>query len=234
MGRVVVGLLVCAVAASAAPPPKESPENKLRRLFGAPFDPEKDCNFTLDGNQLKIKVAGTPHRFTPGYETETSLAPRTKQQITGDFDLRVVVVSVTPPGAKTDGLGMTAGGLFIATDADKFVTLSRYTTRADDGDGANPQFLLQHYLPDTNGSNLSAEPEELKGKPVHLRLVREKNKVTGYTSADGKTWAMKGVQNYAWPETVSVGVFASHGVNHAVEGVFEGLTVTQPEKEPSK
>jgi hypothetical protein len=233
MGRVLVVLLVVAAGVSAAPPPKESAENRLRRLFGTPFDPEKDCSITLDGSQLRIKVPGTPHRFTPGYDDNSnkSLAPRVRRELAGDFDVRVQVLSVTPPGQKSDLGGMTAGGLFVGTEDDKFVTMSRYTTKADDGDGVNPQFLFQHYLPNGSGSGLGVQPNDLKDKPVYVRLVRQKNKITGYSSADGKLWTLRGSVDdagWTWPDKVHVGVFTSHGVNHTVEGVFEDFQVIQP------
>jgi hypothetical protein len=226
MGRVLVVLLVAA-SVSAAPPPKESAETKLRRLFGTPYDPEKDSSITLDGSQLRIKIPGTPHRFTPGYESDKSSAPRCRRELAGDFDVRVQVISVTPPGPKTDGAGMTAGGLFVGTDDSSFITMSRYATKADD-DGANSQFLFQHYLPDGSGSGSGLHPNELKDKPVYVRLVRMKNIVTGYSSVDGKAWTSRGSNTFAWPDKVYVGVFASHGVNHAVEGVFENFEVIQP------
>jgi hypothetical protein len=231
MGRVLVVLLVVAASVSAAPPPKESAETKLRRLFGTPYDPEKDSSITLDGSQLRIKIPGTPHRFTPGYESEKSSAPRCRRELAGDFDVRVQVISVTPPGPKTDGAAMTAGGLFVGTDDDKFITMSRYTTKAGDGDGVNPQFLFQYHLPGGSNSHLGPLKDESKDKAVQLRLVREKNKIVGYYSFDGKLWTMsQRIEDtgWTWPDKVYVGVFASHGVNHAVEGVFENFEVIQP------
>ncbi|HEY2785944.1 MAG TPA: hypothetical protein VGJ05_13320 [Fimbriiglobus sp.] len=230
MGRAFLSLLFFASSAVAAPPPKESAENRFHRMFGTIYDPGKDCSITLDGSRLKIQIPGTPHRFTPGYESEKSTAPRVRREISGDFDIRIKVVSLTPPGPKSEGMAMTAGGLFVGTDDDKFITMSRYINMEVGGTGNTPQFLFQHRLPDSSASELGLPQNNSNDKPIYLRLVRKTNQVNGYTSSDGKAWTLRGTQSYVWPHKVYVGVFASHGVNHAVEAVFEDFQVTQPTK----
>lgn len=227
MGRITCLILLAVSTAIAAPPPKETPQDRLRRLYGMPYDPEKDSTITLDGSRLRIQMPGTPHRFTPGYESEKSSAPRVRRELSGDFDIRVRVVSVTTPKPMADGLSMTAGGLFIGTDDNTFITISRYVSAAVD-DRFTPQFLFQPHLPDTAVQGSGLQPNEAKDKPIYLRLVREKKSVTAYSSTDGKTWKERGTQKYAWPDKVFVGVFASHGTGHPVEGVFDEFDVLQP------
>jgi hypothetical protein len=226
VGKTIL-LLALAVA---APPPKESAADVFRRVWGETLDPEKDCKVDTDGSHLVIRIPGTPHQFTPLAETTNSKAPRVRREVVGDFDARVKVVSVTPPGENAEGVLMTSGGIFMGTDDNTFITISRYTTRGRNGPGLSPQFLSQQRTADTATSELKDQPAEAVGKPVFVRLVREGRKVTTFTGLDGETWTVHVTRTFDWPEKVFLGVFTSHAVNHAVEGVFEDFRIAKPGK----
>src|SRR4051794_23447025 len=111
MVRVALALVLA--AGPAAPPPKESAEGRLRRTWGEPVDPAKDCTIAMTGDgKPPVHLPGTPHKFTP-YPNAPSTAPRVRREVEGDFDARVTVVSVTLPGEKATGTIMTSAGLYV-------------------------------------------------------------------------------------------------------------------------
>jgi hypothetical protein len=226
----VIRAVLILVLVSVAPPPKETAADRFRRLWGEPVDPAQDCTLDGDGAILRIKIPGTPHKFTPNPGTTSGKAPRVRRVITGDFDARVKIISVTLPGMTSGGEQMTSGGIYVGPDDNTFITISRYATWGRNGPGLTPQFLSQLRSGDNASSDLKEQPAEAAGKPVFVRLVREGKKITTYTSLDGETWTVHVTRTVDWPAKASVGVFASHGVTHAVEGVFEDFKVTQPEK----
>jgi hypothetical protein len=218
--------LLILVLVAAAPPPKDTEADKLRRAWGETIDPEKDCTFKLDGDKLRIKIPETTHTLTP--EDGSSKAPRVRREVAGDFDVRVTVVSVTAPDP--GGPGMTAGGLVVGPSIETFVGLSRYTPAGETDEATRPTALFHHYRTTGTGTASFGIPPADRPKPLHVRLVREKNLVTGYTSPDGRTWDKRDSNEVAWPDKVYVGVFTSHSTGKPVEGVFEGLQITKPEK----
>lgn len=221
------GVLVVLVGVvSAAPPPKETEADKLRRMWGETIDPQKDCSFSLTGGRLTIGIPGTPHKFTPDRPDTPGKAPRVRRTVGGDFDARVKVVSVTLPTENATGVLMTSGGIFLGTDDTTFVTISRYTTRGINGPGLAPQYLSQLRTAEGGDSALKPQPPTAEGKPVFVRLVRKGSTVTTHTSLDSETWDTVTTRTHTWPDKVYVGVFASHGLNHAVEGAFEDFRVT--------
>jgi hypothetical protein len=148
--------------------------------------------------------------------------------VAGDFDVRVIVVSVTRPDA--GGPGMTAGGLVVGPSTDAFISLNRYTAAGDSDDSTRPFVLFHTFQTATSDSASFGIEAADRPKPLHLRLVRVKNKVTACTGFDGKTWQDRGTQDVDWPDKIDVGVFTSHTAGKPVEGVFEDFQVTKPGK----
>jgi hypothetical protein len=229
----VNALLVLAFLAPAAPPPKETAADVFRRVWGEPVDPLKDCTIEPDGTRLRLKMPGSPHPFTPAGE-KPSLAPRVRRELTGDFDARVKVVSVTPPGEDSGGTLMSSGGLYLGTDDSTYITISQYSTWGRNGPGANIQYLSNQRAPDAPSTGEQKDrPAAAEGKPSYVRFVRAGQTVTAYTSHDGEKWDVHCTRSYAWPDKVYLGVFASHGTNKPVEALFDDFTVTTP-KDKSK
>jgi hypothetical protein len=223
-------LFVLTVVAAAPPPKEETEEVKFRRVWGETVDADKDCEFKQEGDRLKIKIPKMPHPFSPGRPPDSSKAPRVRREVNGDFDARIKIISVTPPGENAGGGLMTSGGLYLGTDDYTFVVVSRYTNRNRQGADVDHSYLVAQRTPGVANTEFKDYPAEARGKPVFVRLKREGKTVTVYTSMDGETWAAHATRPHAWPDKVYVGVFASHVVNHAVEGVFEDFKVIQPGK----
>lgn len=66
-------LLLTPLVALAAPMPKETPADKMKRLFGEVADPRKGYDFTLDGEKLVVTMAANAS------EKMDDLPPRTGQ-----------------------------------------------------------------------------------------------------------------------------------------------------------
>src|SRR5580704_11340407 len=88
--RSVVIVLLVAPLAVAAPIPKETEADKIRRLYGTPEDPDKFCTFALDGNQLRLTAAKGLRGLNPSRGLTN--APRTLKPVRGDFEASVRVI----------------------------------------------------------------------------------------------------------------------------------------------
>src|SRR4051812_32767668 len=77
---------------AAAPLPKELKGSKLEHLFGKKYDPSDVCEYTLEGNTLRVVMPATVD------VTATALkgTPRTTREVEGDF-VAEAVVSYIPP-----------------------------------------------------------------------------------------------------------------------------------------
>src|SRR5262249_47719507 len=149
-------------------------------------------------NLLRIKIPESNHKLTP--DEGPSRAPRVRQAVSGDFDVRVKVVSVTAP--ELGGDGMTAGGLVVGRGTESFVSFSRYTPQGETTETTVPRLNLHGYGRVDLDALLFKITAADRTKSLSLRLVREKNRVTGFSSFDGKAWEARGTGIVDWPETV--------------------------------
>src|SRR4051812_14012018 len=112
MFRTTLILTLATYPAFAAPPPKEPEAVKLKRLWGDTTDPDKDCQFVLDGEVLKVTVPGkVNHQFTAARHSGRQggdNAPRTGKAVAGDFTLEVKLPAAVP-GADAANAGASAG-----------------------------------------------------------------------------------------------------------------------------
>src|SRR5262249_34889176 len=89
MTRFCLPLLLAAPLVVAAPVPRESHADKIRRLYGTPEDPDKVCTFALDGNALRLTAAKGLRGLNPSRGLVN--APRTLRPVRGDFEATVRV-----------------------------------------------------------------------------------------------------------------------------------------------
>ena len=117
LGALPFALLL--VSATAAPVPKEALAPALEKLYGKPDVGADTCEFKLDGKKLIIVVPG-------GVESQAvklSGAPRTKKEVTGDFEMEVSVSYKLPDPP----VGAHAGaGLAIWQDDTRFALANRH------------------------------------------------------------------------------------------------------------
>ena len=84
------------------------------------------------------------------------------------------------------------------------------------------------YRAATNNSASSFYSGDKSSKPpAWMRLVREGNTFTGYTSDDGVTWKTEGQVDVLLPSAIQVGVVVnSHVDGTLMTAVFDNISVT--------
>ncbi|AWM35684.1 hypothetical protein GobsT_66330 [Gemmata obscuriglobus] len=224
-----LAFLVTFVSA-AAPVPKEDGDTRLRRLYGTPVDPDKDCTFELKRDALQITIPATRHVVE---DASRMNAPYTWNEVKGDFTATVRVAFpirvVTPPGdsqraESRAGLLAMAGGEVVQVVRTEF-TFPRPIP--------NPQqenFHFNHYT--TNRSyGASAVDKDGPGDAGYVRLTRAGKAVASFWSRDGKTWhEIKSDHRVGWEETVRVGVVAENSYQAQFEVTIDQFRLTQPAK----
>ncbi len=225
MSRILLLVLLVPTVAFAAPVPKETEADKVKRLFGTPIDPEKNSKFSLDGEKLILRVNETPHLLQQGDLS----APRITRSVEGDFSATVLIRLPAPrrdePLPRRGELIQV--GMFLTDDGSLLASHARTLTATPgqkDAFRRGGRFLLSY----PNGSSSSGsgggafDPET-----VHFRLRRDGGKIYGAASADGKSWhECGGFQELPFPRQATLGLFLANpsGIPFGVE--FEKFTVT--------
>ncbi len=201
---------------AAAPVPKDMP-TELEKLFGKPDDPTKLCGYKLDGTKLVITVPGK-------VEADSSVltgAPRTRRQVTGDFEVEVGVSCYLSDGSSDGHAGV---GLAIWSEETTFVMASRLHSPSLEKFTCTLSGRL-----DTprDGSFASNGCDLLPSQASRVKLRREKGVVTVSLSMDnGEVWITLQSREFELPETVNVGVVAFNSLKAKLEVTCESLTVT--------
>lgn len=229
MFRILTGVAVLLTASvlTAAPIPKETPQDRLRTLFGTTHDPDQDCEFELvERRKLRVRVPGKHHSMY-GDVGHTN-APRVMRSVSGDFiaEVRLQVHFDRAGVAADQGLPAAAGGGLLLTDADGGVVEFRHLQEQI---GNNPwrtsaEFDLR--LPGTEAG--SAIPRPFAGNAVTLRLTRKQGRLFAEWSADGKTWATLNRNGVDAPigKSVSVGIYAIQNTDKPMSVVFDEFRIT--------
>lgn len=215
----VASLLPLLAHAAPVPKPKETPPQKLARLFGAATLPDDTCKAELAGDVLRLTGGGTDHVWQAG--AEGMKIPFVGREVRGDFTLTVRVKAVDlPDGGSVTGVA----GLFLMADATTTLDHSLYLT--GNRDQANRRGWLRitatgNQIHTKEDPNAAYQADELL-----LKVVRDGAKVTASVSADGKEWADIDTQEMALDKAVTAGVFVAHtGGPFAAE--FREFTVTK-------
>ena len=206
-------------AATAAPVPKEVLVPQLDRLFGKPDVGAGSCGFKLDGKKLVIAVPGT----VEAPATKLAGAPRTKMEVTGDFEMEAILWYKLPDKPA----GAHAGaGFAVWQDDRRFALANRHHWPAGDKWAGGYDVHYEH--PEgksvSHGSTCGENGPET---PVRLRLRRQNDTVTTSESRDGgKTWNKLTESELKLPAAVNVGVVAFNSLKAGMEVHCESLTVT--------
>lgn len=216
-GLLPLALLVVPLA--AAPVPKESLTPPLERLFGKPDDPSKSCEYRLDGKTLVIAVPGT----VDSPAVKLAGAPRTKKEVTGDFEMEAVLRYKLP-----DPLigGHAGAGIAIWQDDKRFALVNRH--HWSEGAKYAGGFDVHYEHPEGARVSHGAVLDAAIGPDAkaRLRLRRHKDTVTTWESHDdSKTWIKLTEAELKLPATVSAGVVAFNSLKAKMEVHCESLTI---------
>jgi hypothetical protein len=228
-------LPLVAFALAAAPVPKEDDAARLRRLYGTPVDPDKDCIFKLDGDALQVMIPATRHVVEqPPQDCPVQInAPYTETEVTGDFTatLRVAfpIRQAAPPRDKQTA--SSSAGLIAIGGGEVVLVMRRESTFPKPL--PNPQQEDFHFDRVTPKGRVSASAaaEDGPGNAAYLRLTRTGKVVTGYWGRDGKKWHEFMLDHrVGWDETVRVGVVAENKYRARFEATFDRFRITQQGK----
>ena len=215
LGSLLSALLL--LSATAAPVPKESRSAPLELLYGKPDVGADTCEFRLDGTKLIISVPASVE--SPA--TRLAGAPRTKKEVTGDFEMEVSV-SYKLPVTKN---GHAGAGLAIWQDDGRFALANRHHWPA--GNAWSGGFDVHYEHPEgkrvSHGATCEGTGPET---PARLRLRRQGDVVTTWESRDaGKTWNKLTESELKLPATVNVGVVAFNSLKAKMEVHCDALTI---------
>jgi regulation of enolase protein 1 (concanavalin A-like superfamily) len=223
MIRILAAIFLTTIAAVAAPVPG-SQEFKLKG-WGDPLDPLDDCKFAIKDGRLEFIVPGKGRDLSCQWGKMS--APRVLREKEGDFTITVKVDGTWPLGAKLDlmdRIPFFGAGLFLAADDKNYI---RFEKAQYERNGAATCYASLELW--QNGEWIkSGTPEdgELKNdKPVHLKLVRKGDAVTGSFSLDGKEWTELKPLDAKLANKVKVGVCAVHTTLSEFGPVFSDLIV---------
>jgi len=233
MTRVLLLVLLLAMPALAAPPPREPESSKLKRIWGEALDVDKDCTFSVEGEKLKIVVPGKNHLFRAathdGGQSQADNAPRTSRTVSGDFTLSVEFTSSQPTEDKANAGTFAGVGVYVRADNSCCAMALHHTADAN-GAPKTAQFRLMGRKTNSSTSGTRQAGKDDVAKPVAVRLVREGNRVQTSYSTNGKTWKTMWSYDGDFPGEVTVGVYAENTGGKGYDAVFEGLKIDTGEK----
>jgi hypothetical protein len=215
-----MGLL--ATAALAAPVPKETEAEKIRRLFGKVVDSDKDCTLSLDGSVLRIRVPDRPHVLTP--QRGVLNAPRTIREVEGDFTA-TVKIRILKPSSVDQPPSRFQAGLVILGDSTTLVHHSRQldTIQSPPRLSGIHALILNGRQTRSGGSGGGIFTAET----ATFRITRSREKVRLAASSDGKTWHNMPEFAVPLPDKVAVGVYAAQAGTSAFTAEFEDFVLVK-------
>lgn len=215
----------------AEAPPVEKPSGGAKTVPGVGYvtDPAGDSKISGDATGLTIGIPAGDH--TLDKERSNMTAPRVLQTVSGDFTAQVTIYGDYPQNASTEVGGrrpFQGAGLLLMASPETYIRLERAQVK-----------LTQ----DQNVEHLSYPSWELRfeGKQLRwgnsgdgtfsapattLRLTRSGNKVTAAVSDNGTDFRELDPFMVKLPETVQIGVAASHNTTTPFEAEFEKYTLT--------
>lgn len=205
--------------AAPVPKPKETPPQKMARLFGAATLPDDTCKAEMSGDALRLTGGGTDHVWQAG--AEGLKIPFVGREVRGDFTLTVRVKAVDlPEGGSVTGVA----GLFLMADANTTLDHSLYLT--GNRDQANRRGWLRITAAGNQINTKEDQNAAFQAEELSLKVVRDGTKVTVSVSADGKAWTDIESAEMALDKAVTAGVFVAH-TGGPFTAEFREFTVTK-------
>jgi hypothetical protein len=195
-------LLLGALVATAAPVPKEREKEqkereKVERVFGPIEDPDRDCQFVLDGEKLKLTMKGGKQY---DYDDKLKNCPRAVREVKGDFVVTVRASAVLPENAapaKGD-MAEAGAGLFVLGPKGE-------AWRSGVHDFLGEQRHRALILPGTHGpAGLEMKAEQ----GIFTRFSRKGDSLVQSISGDGKKWiSIVTLSELKLGESLRVGIY---------------------------
>lgn len=224
-------LLLLPLAAFAAPVPKEKPEARLKRLYGAFADAKKGYDFTLDDDKLVLTMG--PKASESLYE---KAPPRVEREVKGDFEVRVAVTLASPleKGTEETG-GAVIAGLGVWADEGRCLTVGAAINVFLNGVQCG---IFRRDLTSPREKEWGLSFDQHKGRREyvghHFRLTRKGNDFTLDDSEDGQKWQPSLTYKLTLPDTVRVGLTGQNTTGVECRATFADFSLTVPKAEEKK
>lgn len=224
MRHIASSIAVLLLAASGVAVPLREGPNKG---WGDFVDPDKDCQFKVEGGKLTITVPGSDH--DRAIERGKMNAPRAWQIVEGDFTIEVKVSGVFAPVDMNnqDAPAYHGAGFIIHSDDKTYISLDRATYRDGMADHVYANFELRQ-----NGKiERFGEPNDLRlerGKDTWLKIQRKGNRFFGYATQEAGKWHDLGHKTVNIPAKLRVGVAAINTSLQPFAPVFSELKIDVP------
>jgi len=223
----LIFLFIATPLAFAAPVPKDGKEGKLTRLYGKPVDPDKRCEFSLEGEDLIVKMSAELNASAVSLKG----APRTALEISGNFEAVVAVKYTSEKTPGTDAVGgHLGGGLAIWETEDVCFLINRHhwpSVGAANGSNWSGGFDVHGTTKGTTTSHGATCGEVPLDRATHLKLRRVGNTIASAESRDGgKTWNPLTEGNHEFANTLNLGICVFNTTSSKGTVTFSGLLVT--------
>lgn len=223
-------LLALPLLVFAAPVPKETEKDKMKRLFGEVADARKGYDFTLDGDKLVVTMAGNASENA----TSDEKLPRVEQQVKGDFEAMATLTFAPPKGKYADAGErpfISAGWCVQAADGESLMVGPYFGLLAGNknADGWGCGSFVRDHTPKEKSKRSYTLGQRLKFcsfADYHLRLRREGDTFVFSESENGKDWVEGMSRKFDFPPTVSVGLAGLNGSDQEGTATFSDFTVT--------
>ncbi len=190
--------------------------------WGTKLDPDKDCIFKCEPNQLTIVVPGTPHDLSA--ELNRMNAPRVLNEVQGDFTAAVIVNGEFVPG-KANIEGRTAyngAGLLLMHDEHNYIRLERAVLER----GGVRQHYVNFELRRDGRVERIGTPSDMQLDPEQsclLRIERTGDEIRGIVRQGTKAWNELVPKQVEFSENLQVGVAAINASTKPFEAKFSGF-----------
>jgi len=229
----LVAILLSPLLAFAAPVPKaDSDAVKFEKRFGKAILPDKKGEFKFADDALTLRFS---EKDTVDNNFMPLDCPHTAVEVTGDFEVTVVIRTTAPKLSKFPNRKYHFGGGLVAWDAEAAKPLPRYVRRQFEPNG-NPKGKgpfpwmeeAEGFAPGeiyTEGQTFIEKADPTS--PLHLRLVRSEGTIAFLASSDGEKWhVLKGRPGKGeLPKTLTVGVWGYNASDTPIDVIFEKFAV---------
>ena len=203
--------------------PRPEPTGRPLGDWGMAIDPDGDCRIIDRGDVLEIDIPNTHHDLNADNDKLNS--PRVLREVTGDFSITVKVAGdFTPNTTSTNpkAVPYIGGGIVIWQDSNNYIFLGRAAINRGGRVAEFAAFEEREFGTRGALNNRGIEPGG-----VYLRIERRDNRIYGYTSKDGRTWARLDPMEPTYPDTLKVGIY---GINGCTEPVQMTRAATPPRR----
>lgn len=227
-------LLLLTVAAFAAPAAKETPAERLARVFGKL--PASDAKFEdADGKGMRVLLPASVGTYRSNAEMlPVDASARTALVLEGNFVVQVRVTAIVNRDARAGDreIGVAAGLYYLGEKDSCYGEVCVRHQTGRDGKRKTVWNSTQDCLIVFGKEIFMNQGEGLfTADPCWLRLSRSGTRIVAERSKDGKSWA-KGNAGFekltSLPPKLTVGVFAAQNTGEKAEVLFDEFRFTPP------